>query len=377
MLAVKYEKFPQRFCIYILNRSRRLIKLKTYVQRINEETPTRIWVNNPLPSEAVLGRDAGVWGATSNPTYMARMLRSDETKAEAISAIDRHVRAVKDDHLVVSLSYQDMIKKISDVFLPVFEQTQGKQGWVAIQGNPYHDDEVDFVVDEALRLFSIAPNIVVKLSATTAGISAMEKLSSEGRCALATAGVSNYYAQKMFEAYDRGAQIAGGAPTQYVTTLAAPFEGYAKAYVAANNVDIAPELVEQSGIAMSKHMYKIWKEKYSHINCRLMGGGVRAVRHFTEMVGGDLHVTCNWEFIKQMIEMDLPVEERINHTISEAEFAELCEKIPAFKQAYEADGLLSADLDVFPPFELFRNNFTTAWDTVLSVVRERRILLDK
>ena len=80
----------------------------------------------------------------------------------------------------------------------------------------------------------------------------MEKLTSEGRCVLATAGVSNYYAVQMFEAYARGVQIAGSAPTLFVTTLAAPFENYAKKYVEANHISISPDLVEKSGTEMSK-----------------------------------------------------------------------------------------------------------------------------
>ena len=347
----------------------------SYLKRINEQTPTRMWVNNPLPSEAQKGLDAGVYGATSNPTYMSKMLQNDETRSAAIAVIDRHVKDTEDDHMVLSLSYQDMISRITDIFMPLFEKTGGKEGWVAIQGNPWHDDDVDFVVEEARRLFTVAPNIIVKVSATTAGIAAMEKLTSEGKCVLATAGVSNYYAAKMIEAYDRGAQIAGGAPMQFVTTLAAPFEGYAKKYVEANKVDIDPALVEKSGLEMSKHMYKVWKEKYSHINSRLMGGGVRSVRHFTEMVGGDVHVTCNWDFIDGLNKMDPPIESKIDDVLSEAQRQELFEKIPAFRNAYDENALLHADLTKHLAFLLFRNGFTTAWDSVLGVIRERRILL--
>lgn len=210
--------------------------MKTYLERINEQTPTRMWVNNPTPSEAKKGLEAGTFGATSNPTYLSHMLKAEETKDAALSAIDRYVRMTEDDHLVVALAYQEMIAKIAEIFLPLFQETGGEKGWVAIQGNPYRDDDIDFILQEAHRFYEISPNIVVKVSATLAGIAAMEKLTSEGRCVLATAGVSNYYAVQMFEAYARGVQIAGSAPTLFVTTLAAPFENYAKKYVEANHI---------------------------------------------------------------------------------------------------------------------------------------------
>ena len=223
--------------------------MKTYLERINEQTPTRMWVNNPTPSEAKKGLEAGTFGATSNPTYLSHMLKAEETKDAALSAIDRYVRMTEDDHLVVALAYQEMIAKIAEIFLPLFQETGGEKGWVAIQGNPYRDDDIDFILQEAHRFYEISPNIVVKVSATLAGIAAMEKLTSEGRCVLATAGVSNYYAVQMFEAYARGVQIAGSAPTLFVTTLAAPFENYAKKYVEANHISISPDLVEKSGVA--------------------------------------------------------------------------------------------------------------------------------
>lgn len=349
--------------------------MKTYLERINEQTPTRMWVNNPTPSEAKKGLEAGTFGATSNPTYLSHMLKAEETKDAALSAIDRYVRMTEDDHLVVALAYQEMIAKIAEIFLPLFQETGGEKGWVAIQGNPYRDDDIDFILQEAHRFYEISPNIVVKVSATLAGIAAMEKLTSEGRCVLATAGVSNYYAVQMFEAYARGVQIAGSAPTLFVTTLAAPFENYAKKYVEANHISISPDLVEKSGTEMSKKIYQIWKEKYSTLNCKLMGGGVRAARHFTEMVGGDMHVTCGWNFIDEMNRTNPEILSRIDAMASPEELEELKEKIPAFRRAYEADGLVAAYLSSHPAFELFHNGFLTAWDGVLSTVRERRLLL--
>ena len=48
--------------------------MKTYLERINEQTPTRMWVNNPTPSEAKKGLEAGTFGATSNPTYLSHKI---------------------------------------------------------------------------------------------------------------------------------------------------------------------------------------------------------------------------------------------------------------------------------------------------------------
>ena len=110
--------------------------MKTYLERINEQTPTRMWVNNPTPSEAKKGLEAGTFGATSNPTYLSHMLKAEETKDAALSAIDRYVRMTEDDHLVVALAYQEMIAKIAEIFLPLFQETGGEKGcrWAGRSG---------------------------------------------------------------------------------------------------------------------------------------------------------------------------------------------------------------------------------------------------
>lgn len=349
--------------------------MKTYVDRIMEQTKTRFWVNNPVPSEAEKGLNVGVYGATSNPTYLSRMLKSAETREMALKEIDRLVHFEKDDHQVVTKAYMTMISKIAEIFLPRFEETNGIEGWVAIQGNPYHDTELEYVINEALEFYKIAPNIVVKLSATPESLIALEKLTKMGHATLGTAGLSISYARAMFEAYQRGIDEGQGAPRLFVTTLAAPFEGYAKKYVEANKIDIDEALVLASGIEMSKKAYRIWEESYSHINCKLMGGGVRRPDHFKEMVGGDMHVTCGWDFIQGLIDEDPEVVCRIDKTVPESWIKELMDKIPAFKNAYLSEGFLSADWLNHAPFCQFRNNFFTAWDVALATVRERRIMM--
>ena len=97
--------------------------MKTYLERINEQTPTRMWVNNPTPSEAKKGLEAGTFGATSNPTYLSHMLKAHDAKNAALSAIDRYVRMTEDDHLVVALAYQEIIEKNPEIFYPLYQKT--------------------------------------------------------------------------------------------------------------------------------------------------------------------------------------------------------------------------------------------------------------
>lgn len=46
---------------------------RSYFQRVQTETPTRFWVNNPTVKEAQLAIDAGAVSCTTNPTYVHKM----------------------------------------------------------------------------------------------------------------------------------------------------------------------------------------------------------------------------------------------------------------------------------------------------------------
>src|SRR5579872_3109073 len=45
-----------------------------YFQRVHAQTPTEFWINNPTRAEAEAAISAGALCATTNPTYLARLL---------------------------------------------------------------------------------------------------------------------------------------------------------------------------------------------------------------------------------------------------------------------------------------------------------------
>lgn len=63
-----------------------------YSEKLEQETPTRFWLNNPTPGEVEkalkLGNSINV---ASNANYVKRMLSENETKQEAIQVIDDYM----------------------------------------------------------------------------------------------------------------------------------------------------------------------------------------------------------------------------------------------------------------------------------------------
>lgn len=347
-----------------------------YSKRLEKETPTTFFVNNPTPSETRAALEIGnVTGMVTNGNYLKRMLSMPETKDETIAYIDKLILdGIDDDQLIVALATQNAVNNCAKYFLPMFEKTQGRQGWASIQGNPNHDTDYDFMLAEARRFYGVAENIRVKFAATAEAMCCLEKMTAEGRATLATCGFSVQYAMEAMEAYKRGcAQFKGEVPRLYVTLLAGHIDEYLEKQVRAKGIDISRDVLSKAGLEIGKEVYKTWYEKYRDVNARILGG-CRASYHYTEMVAGDMAVTVNYDFIEKLNEMDPAIENRIDKREDAAVIEELKAKFPAFAYSISPDSRLYPHWSMVPTSLYFRNYVRSGWNTAASMVAERRVM---
>lgn len=346
-----------------------------YSKRLEQETKTRFWLNNPTPGEAERALELGnSVNIASNANYVKRMLAEEETKQEAVWFIDEKIReGIADDHLIVAMTAQYFLGKCAKVFRPLFENSGQEEGWTAIQGNPFHDTDYDFMVEEAERFFETAPNIRVKFPATIEAVSALRTMTSRGKATLATCGFSIPYAKAAIDAYEEGKQQYGDkVPRLYVTSLAGPFDEYIGKYVKAHNLDISEEALAQAGCCLSKKLYDMYENDEWRDDYQLLSG-CRFPYHCTELVSGDIHIVANYDFIEKLNELDVPVTDRIHDPAKEEVLRELCEKLPAFAYAYEEKGDY-LHWSMQPSAQYFRNYLRNGWNAALGTVKERRIL---
>ena len=104
-----------------------------------------------------------------------------------------------------------------------------------------------------------------------------------------------------------------------------------------------------------------------------IGGGVRGFQHFTEMVGGDVCITMNWEgAVDKLIELDYPVVSRLFNPVQPQVLDDLLKHVPGFKQAYMENGLTVDEYEEYGPVMYFRDIFVSAWIKCVETVRKRR-----
>ncbi|MGI6696643.1 MAG: transaldolase family protein [Christensenellales bacterium] len=352
------------------------MEIVLYSRRLERETPTRFFVNNPTPSEAKAALDIGnVIGVVTNGNYLKRMLTIPETKDYTIAFIDKLIRdGIDDDELIVALATQNAVNACAKIWLPIFECTNGEKGWVAIQGNPNHDTDYDFIVSEANRFYTVSPNVRVKFPATKEAIKALESMTALGKATLATCGFSVQYTIEAIEAYQRGCKLSKRqVPRLYVTLLAGHIDEYLAKYVKANNISISPGVLSRAGVEIAKTVYKLWYDRYRNTNSRIVSS-CRELYHFTEMVPGDMSVTVNHNFIKELNNLNPNIDNRISMREPDSVFEELKDTFPVFDFSTSEKSTKYGCWSMLPTALYFRNYVRSGWDFSTSIVRERRLM---
>jgi transaldolase len=127
----------------------------------------------------------------------------------------------------------------------------------------------------------------------------------------------------------------------------------------------------QAGLAVARKHYQIMEERqYPGI---FVAGGARGLHHFTEMVGGKVCCTINWEGTAyKLLEQDPPVVYRLFNPVPQKVIDELIEKLPDFKRGYLEDGLEIEEFEDFGLVNLFRSIFIKSWNQVLDLILERQ-----
>jgi transaldolase len=343
----------------------------SYFWRVSEQTPTKFWINNPTRKHAELAIENGATGCTCNPSYSQKMFDHPEEHKYAAALLDEAIRETSDDKHTAEVFQRKLVGPIAERFLPMFKKSNGVDGYVSIQADPTNDEDSDDIIRQAIDNRKVNENICCKIPATESGLKAMEVLLENNVPLNATEifGVSQVIA--LCETYEKQARRTGKRPTLYMSHIAGIYDDHFRNYVEEKKIDISPDVLWQAGLAVARKVYQVMEERgYSAI---FVGGGARGLHHFTEMVGGKVCVTINWEgTADQLLASDPPVVYRLFNPVPQKVIDELMEKLPDFKRGYLSDGLSIEEFEGFGPVQLFRSSFVKSWNRMLGLFAQRR-----
>jgi transaldolase len=222
-----------------------------------------LWLDNitrDLLNTGTLKRyidELSVTGLTSNPTIFDHAIKNS-------SSYDAAIRKKLDEgksgeELFFELAVEDLTRA-ADLFRPVFERTNGVDGWVSLEVSPLlaHDTASTLTAAKSLHARAGRPNLLIKIPGTKEGLPAIEESIFAGVPINVTLLFSREHYIAAAEAFLRGIERridAGFQPD--IGSVASVF---VSRWDAAVTGKVPAALNNRLGIAMAKRTYKAYRD---------------------------------------------------------------------------------------------------------------------
>ena len=123
----------------------------------------------------------GIRGVTSNPSIFAAAITGSDDYDRAVQDLLSASPGLSTDALYERLAVED-IRLAADRLSGVYEASDRGDGFVSLEVSPHLASDGQGTVEEARRLWRLVdrPNLMIKVPATAAGMSAVEALVSDG-----------------------------------------------------------------------------------------------------------------------------------------------------------------------------------------------------
>jgi transaldolase len=337
-------------------------------------TPTVYWTDTCSVGDLSYAIPRGTSGATSNPVIVLGVLQKE------MHLWRDRIQAIIDDNPTWSESqvswqvYQELARRGAELLMPVFEQADQRRGRLSIQTDPALYRDRDALLAQAEAFSKLAPNMQVKVPATSAGIGMIEEATYRGVNLNVTVSFCVPQVLAIAEQMERGLKRReaegkdNATMTPVVTMMVGRNDDWMKVVAKRDNIDINPEYLEWCGVACFKKAYGIYQER--GYRPRLLAAAYRNFLHWTEFVGGDVVLTIPPDWQHKYNDSDVKPTPRMQLPVSSEIVDALYTKIPDFRRAYDADGLTVQEFDTFGPTVRTLRSFHEAWHSFVAVIRD-------
>jgi transaldolase len=319
---------------------------QSYLDWVIRNTRTQWWHDSAEEAELALGLERGAIGVTTNP-YLANLalVKDRQLWAPAIEAVlERNLPPEQKAEALMRIAVTTTAAKL----MPQYEASRGQSGLVCGQVNPEGAGDRDAMAAMARRYHAWAPNIAVKLPATSAGLDVMENSIAEGITIAMTISFTVPQAIAVGERHMAGierAKAKGIEPGKcFAVIMIGRLDDFLREVAHDTRAAATESDIRQSGLAVVKRAYRIYKERgYQAV---LLVAAMRGDYHLTELAGAELLMSIAPGIQRGLVANDLPREERIDQPIP-AETIERLRQMPEFVRAYEPDGMAPSEFVSF------------------------------
>lgn len=154
-----------------------LLEISTFGQSIWMDNLSRDLIESGELKQ--MTQDQGIRGITSNPAIFEKAIAGNATYDADIEAGIIAGKSVLD--IYESLTFDD-IRNACDIFKPIYDQTQGLDGYVSIEVPPNIANDTQATIEQAHRYHREIgrDNVMIKIPGTPAGLPAVEQVIADG-----------------------------------------------------------------------------------------------------------------------------------------------------------------------------------------------------
>jgi len=336
------------------------------------ETATDVWNDSCAIDELKYALSFGAVGATANPTIVVDVWNKEPAhwRERVAMLAAEHSTATVDE--LAWMVVEEMSVAGARLLESAFETHAGRQGRLSMQTNPSLFRTPPAMVDQAVHFSALAPNIIVKLPATSAGIEAIEEATYRGVSVNVTVSFTVAQALTAADAIERGLRRrdAEGLDTAHmgpvVTIMVGRIEDWLRVVLDRDRLIAMPDALPWSGIAVFKRAYGLFRER--GYRARLLAAAIRHQYHWSELIGGDVVLTLPSAWQKRFNASAVEVRPRMDDPVPAEFVAELEARFPDFVRAYEPDGLSVAEFDTFGATARTLRSFIGSYHELLQLV---------
>jgi transaldolase len=334
---------------------------------------------NPAHPEESLVR-----GVTTNPAISLQAISENPGywKEVAFEMIAKNPGIDKES--LFWLLYKEIVKRGSDMLLPLFEKSGYREGYLSGQVDPRKSHDKEAMLEQAREIAAINPNVMVKIPGTKEGYEVLEIITSWGISTNNTLAFVMSQLMDGVKSVQRGLEIARANNVDLtrwrsvITMMEARYGdlGGLRDFARAEGIELAEAEVRLAEMAILKKAYRLFHEgNYPSklLSCSLRLGptvdGKARIWHLEEKAGGNIVLTCPPSFIADVIkfagEDDIVFEsDRIEKEIPR-EVMDRLMKVPYFVRGYAEDGYTRNEYKDHPALVKTAGQFNKATDDMV------------
>ncbi len=356
------------------DKEKRMSNYKSPLHKMVCTTQTALWNDSCSIEELNYSIANGAVGATCNPVIVGNVLKTEMHlwKDRIVQIIEEMPTATEDD--ITWELIEEMSVKGAELLKPIFDREKGKNGRLSIQTDPKYYRNAKAILKQAVYFDSLAPNMIVKIPASKAGIEAIEEATYKGVSINATVCFTVPQSLSVAEAVERGLKRREkeGKDISRIgavcTIMVGRLDDWLKLVADRDNVITDPGYLEWAGVAAMKKSYRIYKERGYRL--RLLSAAFRNHMHWSEFIGGDVVISPPYKWQKRYNASDIEVIDRMDKPVDQKIIDELSEKFIDFRCAYEEDGMTKDEFDEFGPTRRTIRQFIEAYEDLAGVIRD-------